>query len=82
MEKIFANPLPDKGLVCRMYKELLHLKLKRTNNPIFTNQKVLNRHFSKQDNTNDQQAHEKMLNIFCHKINTNESYNEISHHTL
>ena len=30
MEKIFANPLPDKGLVCRMYKELLHLKLKRT----------------------------------------------------
>ena len=41
----------------------------------------LNRHFSKRRCTNDQQVHEKMLNITNHQGNPNQNHNEISPHT-
>ena len=48
-EKITANETTDKGLISKIYKQLIQLSARKTNSPIKEWGKYLNRHFSKED---------------------------------
>ena len=72
-EKIFENSISGKGLVSKIYKELITFNTQKI--PRKSSQEMGRRHeqiFLQRRHTNGQQIHEKMLHITQHHENTNQ----------
>ena len=48
-KKIFANGISDKGLVSKIYKELVKLNTQKSNDPVKKQAQYMNRPSSKED---------------------------------
>lgn len=70
-EKMFVKGTSEKGLVSKVYKEMLIFNNKKTNSTIFLKNQPKTLTIPHQGNYKDGKvAHEKMFCIVCHQIKT------------
>ena len=62
-EKMFANDAANKGLISKIYKQLVQLNNKKPKQPNRKMGRRTKQKFLQKRHTDGQQVHEKMLNI-------------------
>ena len=74
---MFANHISEKGLISKIYKQLIQLNKKNQTIQLKIGRRSEQIFFQRR-HTDGQQVHEKMFNITNHQGNANQNHNEIS----